>query len=143
MILDRLGKALPEFSGLGAAVLPLSTVREHQIWASLTGRDLPRSLMVKTVVRGLQPGRRAPILAHAPGGPTLSELDDILTTEEAAKLLKVSERTLERWRVRRRIPYVEYPRQGTWAPIRFRRTDILEWLRQHVVKPTRSGDQPA
>lgn len=69
--------------------------------------------------------------------------DDILTTEEAAKLLKVSERTLERWRVRRRIPYVEYPRQGTWAPIRFRRTDILEWLRQHVVKPNRNGDQPA
>ena len=76
-------------------------------------------------------------------GPAVSEHDDILTTEEAAKLLKVSERTLERWRVRRRIPYVEYPRQGTWAPIRFRRTDILEWLRQHVVKPTRNGDQPA
>ena len=43
----------------------------------------------------------------------MSEQDDILTTEEAAKLLKVSERTLERWRVRRRIPYVEYPKQGT------------------------------
>ena len=101
------------------------------------------SLLVKAVVRGLQPGRREPVLAHARGGPPLSELDDILTTEEAAKLLRVSERTLERWRVRRRIPYVEYPRQGTWAPIRFPRTDILEWLRQHVVKPTRNGDQPA
>jgi excisionase family DNA binding protein len=77
------------------------------------------------------------------GGPPVTAQDDILTTEEAAKLLRVSERTLERWRVRRRIPYVEYPRQGTWAPIRFRRTDILEWLRQHVVKPTRNGDQPA
>jgi len=77
------------------------------------------------------------------GGPPLSELDDILTTEEAAKLLKVSERTLERWRTRRRIPYVEYPRQGAWAPIRFRRADILEWLRQHVVKPNRNGDQAA
>jgi excisionase family DNA binding protein len=77
------------------------------------------------------------------GGPAVSEHDDILTTEEAAKLLRVSESTLERWRVRRRIPYVEYPRQGTWAPIRFRRTDILEWLRQHVVKPNRNGDQPA
>jgi excisionase family DNA binding protein len=73
----------------------------------------------------------------------MSEQDDILTTEEAAKLLKVSERTLERWRVRRRIPYVGYPRQGTWAPVRFRRADILEWLRQHVVKPSRDGGQAA
>jgi excisionase family DNA binding protein len=73
----------------------------------------------------------------------LSELDDILTTEEAAKLLKVSARTVERWRTRRRIPYVEYPRQGAWAPIRFRRSDILDWLKQHVVKPNRNGDQAA
>lgn len=73
----------------------------------------------------------------------MAEQDDILTTEEAATLLKVSARTLERWRLRRRIPYVEYPRQGAWAPIRFRRADILEWLRQHVVKPNRNGDQAA
>jgi excisionase family DNA binding protein len=73
----------------------------------------------------------------------VADQDDILTTEEAAKLLKVSVRTLERWRGRRRIPYVEYPKQGTWAPIRFRRADILEWLRQHVVKPNRNGDQAA
>jgi excisionase family DNA binding protein len=71
----------------------------------------------------------------------LPELDDILTTQEVAKLLKVSERTLERWRVRRRIPYLEYPRQGAWAPVR--RADILEWLRQHVVKPSRDGGQAA
>ena len=71
----------------------------------------------------------------------MAEHDDILTTDEAARLLKVSARTLERWRVRRRIPYVEYPRQGAWAPIRFRRADILESLRQHVVKPGRNGDQ--
>lgn len=71
----------------------------------------------------------------------MAELDDILTTEEAARLLKVSARTLERWRLRRRIPYVEYPRQGAWAPIRFRRADILEWLRQHLVKPNRNGDE--
>ena len=73
----------------------------------------------------------------------MAEHDDILTTEEAARLLKVSERTLERWRVRRRIPYVEYPRQGAWAPIRFRRADILEWLRQRVVNANRNGDQVA
>ena len=79
----------------------------------------------------------------ARNGPPLAEHDDILTTEEAARLLKVSERTLERWRVRRRIPYVEYPRQGAWAPIRFRRADILEWLRQRVVKAYRNGDQVA
>ena len=87
---------------------------------------------------GLHVGRRTVVGEGQRGGPAVSEDDDILTTEEAAKLLKVSERTLERWRVRRRIPYVEYPRQGTWAPIRFRRSDILEWLRQHVVKPNRN-----
>jgi excisionase family DNA binding protein len=80
---------------------------------------------------------------QARNGPPPAEHDDILTTEEAARLLKVSERTLERWRVRRRIPYVEYPRQGAWAPIRFRRADILEWLRQRVVKANRNGDQVA
>lgn len=84
-----------------------------------------------------------PIRLRGQGGPTLPDSDDILTSEEAARLLRVSERTLERWRVRRRIPYVEYPRQGAWAPIRFRRGDILEWLRRHVVKPNRNGDQAA
>ena len=73
----------------------------------------------------------------------MAEPDDILTTEEAARLLRVSVRTLERWRVRPRIPYVEYPRQGVWAPVRFRRSDILEWLRQRVVKAQRNGDQVA
>ncbi len=73
----------------------------------------------------------------------MAEQDDILTAEEAARFLKVSARTLERWRGRRRIPYVEYPRQGAWALIRFRRSDILEWLRQRVVKVNRNGDQAA
>ena len=73
----------------------------------------------------------------------MAEQDAILTTEEAARPLRVSVRTLERWRVRRRIPYVEYPMQGGWAPVRFRRSDILEWLRQRVVKANRNGDQAA
>ena len=73
----------------------------------------------------------------------MAEQDDILTTEEAAKLLNVSVRTLERWPVRRRIPYVEYPRQGAWAAVRFRRAEVLEWLRQRVVKAQRNGDQAA
>jgi excisionase family DNA binding protein len=103
---------------------------------------LAGAVTVEAAVPSLQLGQREPILAHeSKGGPALPELDDILTTEEAAKLLKVSERTLERWRVRRRIPYVEYPKQGAWAPVRFRRADILEWLRQHVVKANRNGAQ--
>ena len=69
------------------------------------------------------------------------EQNDILTTEEAARLLKVSARTLERWRLRRRIPYLEYPKQGAWAPVRFRRADLVEWLRQHVVKASRNGGE--
>jgi excisionase family DNA binding protein len=99
--------------------------------------------MRERVVPGLHSLRREPIVDLEQGGPAVTELDDILTTEEAAKLLKVSARTLERWRAHRRIPYVEYPRQGAWVPVRFRRADILEWLRQHVVKANRNGDQPA
>src|SRR5213594_4348545 len=99
-------------------------------WARLAGHSDGRGRGPGLAARAA----RADIGSRARGGPPLSEMDDILTTEEAAKLLKVSERTLERWRVRRRIPYVEYPRQGTWAPVRFRRADLLEWLRQHVVK---------
>ncbi len=71
----------------------------------------------------------------------MAEQDDILTTEEAAQFLKVSARTLERWRLRRWIPYLEYPKQGAWAPVRFRRADLVEWLRQHVVKASRNGGE--
>ena len=74
-------------------------------------------------------------------GVPQGEQDDILTTEEAAEFLKVSARTLERWRLRRRIPYLEYPKQGAWAPVRFRRADLVEWLRQHVVKASRNGGE--
>jgi excisionase family DNA binding protein len=71
----------------------------------------------------------------------VAEQDDILTTEEAAQFLKVSARTLERWRLRRRISYLEYPKQGAWAPVRFRRADLVAWLRQHVVKASRNGGE--
>ena len=53
----------------------------------------------------------------------------------------MSARTLERWRLRRRIPYLEYPKQGAWAPVRSRRADLVEWLRQHVVKASRNGGE--
>jgi excisionase family DNA binding protein len=101
--------------------------------------ELPAHSMAEALVPGLHVLRWVPMR----GGPAVSEVDDILTTEEAARLLKVSVRTLDRWRVRRRIPYVEYPRQGAWAPVRFRRSDILEWLRQRVVKVHRNGDEAA
>jgi hypothetical protein len=76
-------------------------------------------------------------------GPAAAEHDDILTSEEAARLSKVSARTTGEVAGPGAGSLREYPRQGGWAPIRFRRSDILEWLRQRVVKAQRNGDQAA
>jgi excisionase family DNA binding protein len=48
----------------------------------------------------------------------------ILTTREAADLLRVSERSIERWRAQGRLPTMNLSRK--W--VRFRRTDVLALL---------------
>jgi excisionase family DNA binding protein len=67
--------------------------------------------------------------------------DDVLTYGEAARLLKVSERTLKRWTRENRVPYVRLPQRGSWSGIRFLRSRLLKWLEGQAVKPVRFSYQ--
>lgn len=61
----------------------------------------------------------------------------VLSYEEAADFLGVSERSLERYVREGLIPYVRLPRRGAWAGVRFLRSDLLKWLERQTVKPRR------
>jgi len=66
--------------------------------------------------------------------------DDILITcKDAAALLGISPRTLERYVAEAQIPYIRLPRRGERSPIRFSRSQLRKWLDQHTVKPTSLG----
>ena len=60
--------------------------------------------------------------------------EEILTYEEAARLLKISPRTLERWTREGLVPYIRLPQRGAWSGIRFSRNQLVRWLRQRTVK---------
>jgi len=60
--------------------------------------------------------------------------EQILTYREAAQVLKVSARTLERWTREGRVPYIRLPQRGRWSGIRFSRNQLLRWLRQRTVR---------
>jgi len=60
--------------------------------------------------------------------------EQVLTYREAARLLKVSARTLERWTREGLVPYVRLPRRGRWSGVRFSRIQLLRWLRQRTVR---------
>ena len=50
-------------------------------------------------------------------------------------MASVSERTIERWIQRREIPYIAYPRIGSWGGIRFSKATVLKWLERRTMKP--------
>lgn len=62
-----------------------------------------------------------------------NERDELLTTDEAAKVLDVKPGTLEVWRAagRYQLPYVKVGRN-----IRYRRRDLLAFLEKRTVTPT-------
>jgi excisionase family DNA binding protein len=62
--------------------------------------------------------------------------DDILTKEQLAELVHVSKRTIERWVVEARVPYIKLPRRGTKGNIRFLKSTILQWLKKNEQKVT-------
>ena len=66
------------------------------------------------------------------GGADIDER--VLTYREAAQLLKVSARTLERWTREGLVPYIRLPQRGRWSGIRFSRNQLLRWLRQRTVR---------
>ena len=63
------------------------------------------------------------------------EASEILDKKQVADLLRVSERTVERWVAEGRIPYIPLPKRGAWAEIRFMKSNILKWLIRKEVRP--------
>jgi excisionase family DNA binding protein len=60
--------------------------------------------------------------------------DEVLTYNEAAQLLKISARTLERWTREGLVPYIRLPQRGLWSGVRFSRKQLLRWLRHRTVR---------
>ena len=72
---------------------------------------------------------------HRGAGTTISVIDEeVLTYQEAARLLKVSARTVERWTREGLVPYIRLPQRGRWSGVRFSRNRLLRWLRQRTVR---------
>ena len=62
---------------------------------------------------------------------------EVMTTEEAAKFLCISTRTLDRYIRESAIPYTPLPRRGARVRVLFLRSQLMTWLRQRTVKPDR------
>lgn len=63
--------------------------------------------------------------------------DDVLINcKDAATMLGISPRTLERYVAEGQIPYIRLPQRGERAPIRFSRSQLRKWLDQHTIKPS-------
>jgi excisionase family DNA binding protein len=60
----------------------------------------------------------------------------LMNCKDAAALLGISPRTLERYVAETQIPYIRLPRRGERGPIRFSRSQLRKWLDQHTVKPS-------
>jgi excisionase family DNA binding protein len=79
-----------------------------------------------------EPGTQA---TDEPGVGGVADGDEqVLTYREAARLLKVSARTLERWTREGLIPYIRLPQRGRWSGIRFSKNQLRRWLRQRTVR---------
>jgi excisionase family DNA binding protein len=62
--------------------------------------------------------------------------DTLINCKDAAALLGISPRTLERYVAEAQIPYIRFPQRGDRAPIRFSRSQLRKWLDHHSVKPS-------
>jgi hypothetical protein len=68
--------------------------------------------------------------------PVMDEANDqaLMTYVESAEFPGISDRTLERYVHDCRIPYIQLPKRGAWAGVRFMRSQLLHWLQQRTVK---------
>jgi excisionase family DNA binding protein len=67
------------------------------------------------------------------------EDDVLLDYEQAAKLLGVAVRTLQRWVREGRIDYIRLPQRGAWSGVRFSRDRLMLWIERHVVHTRRTA----
>ena len=63
-----------------------------------------------------------------------NDLDALLTEDAAARILNVSPRTLQAWRMEKRGP--AFVRVG--RSVRYRRRDLVEWIERNTY-PAASG----
>ena len=84
--------------------------------------------------RGPHGSRRDPDQDRRIGEDRAPVSEEILTYREAAQLLKISARTLERWTREGLVPYIRLPQRGRWSGIRFSRNELLRWLRRRTIR---------
>jgi hypothetical protein len=60
--------------------------------------------------------------------------ETVMGYREEAAFLGLSQRSLQRYVQESRIPYVQLPKRGAWAGVRFVRSDLLRWLERRTVK---------
>jgi excisionase family DNA binding protein len=72
------------------------------------------------------------------GGVTLRE-EVLINSKDAAAMLGISARTLERYIAEGQIPHIRLPQRGYRAPIRFSRMQLNKWLEQRTVRPARTA----
>ncbi|QLQ17657.1 MAG: helix-turn-helix domain-containing protein [Exiguobacterium profundum] len=61
---------------------------------------------------------------------------DLLTTAEAAKIMGLKVNTLEIWRVRGTGPTHVKLGDGIRAPVRYRRSELMDWIEKHHFAST-------
>lgn len=66
-----------------------------------------------------------------------SSEEEIMNKRQLSEMLHVSQRTVERWIVERRVPHIRLPSRGTRSEVRFLRSTILAWLKRSEVKPAK------
>jgi excisionase family DNA binding protein len=65
-----------------------------------------------------------------------TNLSEVLTMAEAARLLCVSNRTLERYVKEGAVPYTPLPQRGGRVQVRFLRSQLIRWLQNRTVRPS-------
>jgi excisionase family DNA binding protein len=64
--------------------------------------------------------------------------EEVMTKEQLAELLHVSERTIERWIEERRIPFIRLPQRGSRSVVRLLKSAVIQWLRRTESKPSKA-----
>jgi excisionase family DNA binding protein len=75
------------------------------------------------------------MVLNTEGRTSIDQGDAVMSYREAAAFLGVSQRSLQRYVHESRIPYVQLPKRGAWASVRFLRSELLRWLERRTVRP--------